>query len=1143
MTIHSNPKLTTCPDCGLTLPKNAPAGLCPACLLRAVMGPESETDCQLDDDPPLHSVAIESTSAFIEQGAAHRGNSITAVNLGELKTDDYPSPGTTLRYFGDYELYEEIARGGMGVVYRARQVRLNRRVALKMIRAGKFSSGTEIQRLRVEAEAAAQLDHPAIVPVFEVGEHEGLHYFTMAFVDGETLSAKLGAGPMPVRAAARLMQTVAEAVAYAHEKGVIHRDIKPGNILIDQSGQPRVSDFGLAKQVSSDNELTTTGQILGTPSYMPPEQALGKLEDVGRPSDIYSLGAVLYATLTGRPPFQAATSVETLRLVVEELPLAPRLLNPSIPRDLETICLKCLEKSISRRYESAKAVAEELERFLGGDPILAQPASRIRKLTRWYRRHWAIATTAISILLTITVVASVLAITTRRLKSELAKTANAEAAERRANDDAQDRLWISYLNEANAKHRSRQSGQRFGALRAIRKALEIPVPQGHSLDELRTEAIAAVCLPDLEVDQRIPHSANTGQFILDRDLRYFGFDDRESGKFLVKEIATGRECARLDCVSSSFDYHANTFSPDSQYFLYPRIVEGETHLSLWSIVDGTMVTDLGSKANIIDFRTDMQKLAVADLDGTIRFLDGSDFHEISRFASGLEAPEIAWHPRESQILAMSSECWKLFDFPSGKLLRECAVPQGMEGWPVWFPEDNRFVVGMQNAQIGIWDTQSGSLTVSPFSGHRAHGVIARISHDANVLASNDWSGILRLWDLRTGQQTLSIPAAGNKLQFSSDGKRLAADCRASEICIFRFTSGNELRTISSRPGTESTFSAGHCVPCVNPSGSLMAIAIPEGICVIDMHHDRIVCRISLPGNGPFRFHQSQNGESLWTYGSAGLLEWTIQDSADSQETTIGPPKLLAGLQAGNIWSSSLNGERLLIPWGNGARVWNRSTDEHFLLSGQTDVQTDVRTCAVTPDGKTGILGSHWYAENAVTVWNLDTREKLTNLDSRPGGVFISSDGQWLVTNGGRTQLWRIGDWDHPRTLSDYGTQICFARDSTMLALTDDLSRVRLVEPESGRDIAVLTVPQLTRLIPLFFTPDNGRLVTLGGETGALHIFDLREIREQLSSMGLDWDAPALPRASNSVAKFRTIRVIPANAEPKDSGTPESSDSE
>jgi serine/threonine protein kinase/formylglycine-generating enzyme required for sulfatase activity len=351
------------------------------------MGPESGTGRDTGSGLSPHATLTEVTSADMEQNGVQRGNAVMAPNSGTPEVDVYPATGTTLHYFGDYELHEEIARGGMGVVYRARQVRLNRQVALKMIRAGKFSSDTEIQRLRVEAEAAAQLDHPAIVPVFEVGEHEGLHYFTMAFVDGEPLSAKLSAGPMSVQSAAKLIQVVAEAVAYAHAKGVIHRDLKPGNILIDRTGQPRVSDFGLAKQVSLDNELTVTGQILGTPSYMPREQALGRLGEVNQSSDIYSLGAVLYATLTGRPPFQAASSVETLRQVVDEQPVAPRQLNPSIPRDLETICLKCLEKERSGRYSSAQDLANDLLRYLSGHPISARPISRLERIWRWTRRH------------------------------------------------------------------------------------------------------------------------------------------------------------------------------------------------------------------------------------------------------------------------------------------------------------------------------------------------------------------------------------------------------------------------------------------------------------------------------------------------------------------------------------------------------------------------------------------------------------------------------------------------------------------------------------------------------------------------------------------------------------------------------------
>ncbi|MEZ6031512.1 MAG: serine/threonine-protein kinase [Planctomycetaceae bacterium] len=327
-----------CPACDRRVPGNAPGGLCPFCLLQTVL-----SDASIE--PSGNADGIDST--ICDNSNTSQPNGLSA-DFSESRIDDFPPVGDGVRYFGDYELLEEIASGGMGVVYRARQVRLNRIVALKMIRAGKFSSWTEIKRLRAEAEAAAQLDHPNIVPVFEVGEQDGLHYFTMAFVDGPTLSEKLSHGPLPVQEAAELIHRVAKAIAYAHDAGVIHRDIKPGNILIDKAGQPRVSDFGLAKQVTLESDLTTTGQILGTPSYMPPEQALGRLDEVNRTSDIYSLGAVLYATLSGRPPFQAASSVETLRQVVDQQPVAPRLLNPSVPRDLETICLKCLEKKRPR---------------------------------------------------------------------------------------------------------------------------------------------------------------------------------------------------------------------------------------------------------------------------------------------------------------------------------------------------------------------------------------------------------------------------------------------------------------------------------------------------------------------------------------------------------------------------------------------------------------------------------------------------------------------------------------------------------------------------------------------------------------------------------------------------------------------------
>jgi tetratricopeptide (TPR) repeat protein len=299
--------------------------------------------------------------------------------------------GTSVRYFGDYEIREVLGRGGMGIVYSARQVSLDRPVALKMIRVGTLADEAELRRFQNEAESIARFDHSGIVPIYEVGEHDGQRYFSMKLIAGGSLADRLAAYKDDPRAAAVLLADVAEAVHHAHMRGILHRDLKPANILVNAEGQPHVTDFGLARRVEAGSDITLSGAILGTPSYMAPEQASGRRGLITTATDVYGLGAILYALLTGQAPFVGDSVADTLEMVREQPPQRPRKLNTKAPRDLEVICLKCLEKDPTRRYTSAQAVADDLRSWLESRPIVARPVGVVTRTWLWCRRKPAVA--------------------------------------------------------------------------------------------------------------------------------------------------------------------------------------------------------------------------------------------------------------------------------------------------------------------------------------------------------------------------------------------------------------------------------------------------------------------------------------------------------------------------------------------------------------------------------------------------------------------------------------------------------------------------------------------------------------------------------------------------------------------------------
>src|SRR5438046_5136346 len=289
--------------------------------------------------------------------------------------------------FGDYEVLEEIGHGGQGVVYRARQKSLNRIVALKVIGLAHWATEAHVKGCRLEAEAAASQNQPCIVPIYEVGERDGACYFSMGLVEGGQLDAVVKREPIPIRHAAELIAKLARTVSYAHEHGILHRDIKPGNILLDAKDEPHLTDFGLARLVETESTVTRTREVLGTPSYMAPEQAVGNKAHLTSATDVYGLGAVLYQLLTGQPPFAGGTTYETIRLLLEREPRQPRFLNPKVDRDLSAICLKCLEKDPQRRYSSALALAEDLEHWLKHEPIQAKRSGIFIHTRKWVRRN------------------------------------------------------------------------------------------------------------------------------------------------------------------------------------------------------------------------------------------------------------------------------------------------------------------------------------------------------------------------------------------------------------------------------------------------------------------------------------------------------------------------------------------------------------------------------------------------------------------------------------------------------------------------------------------------------------------------------------------------------------------------------------
>jgi WD40 repeat protein len=757
--------------------------------------PIAEAPAIAPASPPTASFQGLATHAVHEEATLAPGDGAT-VALASSAPPPAASDPARVRYFGDYEIERELARGGMGVVFRARQISLNRPVALKMILAGQLADETEVRRFYTEAEAAANLDHPGIVPIYEVGQHEGQHYFSMALVDGESLAQRLSAGPLPPREAAELTGKVAETIEYAHSRGVIHRDLKPGNILLDRKGNPRVTDFGLAKKVEGDSGLTGSGQIMGTPSYMPPEQVGGKRGLVGPVADVYSLGATLYALLTGRPPFHAATAMDTVLQVISDEPVSPRRLNASIPLDLETICLKCLEKEPGKRYTSAAALADDLRRFLKNQPIEARRSSAIERAGRWCWRNPAVAALCgitSTLLFTLTAVSVTATILINGARNRADQKAAGERAAREAADAA-----------AGAEKLARRHAQE----RLVRLNLVTGNFQTDA-DDLGAALLRYSQAWTLDPDDSAEaiHRLRMA-FVLEHYPRLEGIC------FHTSPVLEARyDTRRARVLTRTADERAHLWDPFRSVPLASPLPHNARVFGIALCPDGTLAVTTGS-------------------DGMARLWDTATGQPLGAALRHPDAVRYAAFSPDGRRLATACAdgTVRFWSIPQGKQL-EPAIQVGSELSFVGFSPDGRLVATVDGLRMArVWDAEK----VQPLTPSLPHRVSPGNPADclfqpplfspegARILTAGDDSGI-RVSDARTGAPAgppLRVDFGVNHVAISSDGATiLVVGQNRTSLLLDATGAGNHRRLAHPREVQAGCLSAdGHRVATSSSTG-------------------------------------------------------------------------------------------------------------------------------------------------------------------------------------------------------------------------------------------------------------------------------------------------------------------------------------
>jgi WD40 repeat protein/predicted Ser/Thr protein kinase len=1012
---------------------------------------------------------------------------------------------------GPFRIVREIGRGGMGVVYEAIQEPLGRSVALKVLPPEYARRPSYRGRFEREANAAATLHHTNIVPVFACGEHQGTLYFAMQLIDGTSLDQRASAAPLPVQEVARLGVQAAEALAHAHAKGVLHRDVKPANLLVDQQGTLWVADFGLAK-ADGAADLTESGELLGTLRYLAPERFEGVCDVRG---DVYALGATLYELLAGRPAFIEGNRARLLSDITQGRSPPLRSLCPAIPADLEVVVQKAMATEPSERYPSAQALAEDLRLFLADLPVRARRPSAAERLGRWARRQPALA----GLLATVTVLVAILFSGALLSAWRLNRSAQrALLAER----EAKDRLFEGLLLRVHEGRGSGRPGQRFASLEAVRQAVEIARDQGRpaaDLVALRNKAVACLALPDLRLEKEWEgNPPGTTGIGFDATFERYAWSFKDEG-IRVRRLSDDAELCRLpvppsDSVSRWVRYR---FSPDGRYLGAHYIQWGEKQpLEVWDLeaAGGRRVVALADAAALPEFAADGGMVVARLRDGAVALIDLPSGHERRRLQLGAAGEGLALHP-DGRLLALASDSpprVQVCDLETGAVTQE--LPHaGLVPGLAWAPDGRLLAAFCDDKRVHLWDGLSGQKQ-GELVGHRWGGQDVAFDATGRWLASFGHG----IWEVGARRQAVDLENI-RVVGFRSRGELAAVGLTGRQLRLWALRPSDVYQELH---GTGAV--AAHLA--FSPDGRWLAT---DGMHADLRLWDVGACREAARPPGLRQLLWGQDGSWFLARGADGFLRGPVhlaRRHPDHQAgLSLGPPRRLLGPA-----EASRRENLPFLAWvGPGARrvadlrypdgrlqvLDIGAAEARVLWQGQ---QPRAAFGASSPDGRllaTGCLEGG----RGVCIWEADTGRLLRELPIGDASVAFSPDGRSLYTATGRISpdgamcsAWRVGSWERVRTLpldrSGSSPPAIHTAPDGLVAVAFTMDDMRLLDPDTFAEIATLTTPEPQLVISARFSPDGSMLATTA--SGSLRLWDLRRLRAELAGLGLDWDRPPYP---------------------------------